>query len=96
MSVLIKPILTEKTDKLTKKESVYTFVVDKNANKLQIKEAIETSFNVEVENVNTCIMPSKTRSRSTKKQYIKGSVPSFKKAYIKLAEGNEIDFYAEG
>ena len=52
-------------------------------------------FNVAVESVNTTIIPAKTKSRNTKSGIVRGRKPSFKKAYVTLAEGEEIDFYGE-
>ena len=60
--VLIKPILSEKANKQTEKLNRYSFVVDKKANKLEIKKAIETFYGVQVENVNTIVVPSKAKS----------------------------------
>jgi len=69
-------------------------MVHKKANKIEIKNAIEAMFNVSVESVNTLIVPAKTKSRNTKSGILRGRKPSYKKAYITLAEGEEIDFYA--
>lgn len=94
--ILIRPIITEKTEELSEKLNKYSFVVDKSVNKIEIKEAIEAMFpNVTVSNVNTMIMPKKQRSRMTKKGVIKGRLASFKKAVITIAEGDELDFYGE-
>ena len=69
-------------------------MVHKKANKIEIKNAVEAMFNVSVESVNTLIVPAKTKSRNTKSGILRGRKPSYKKAYITLAEGEEIDFYA--
>jgi large subunit ribosomal protein L23 len=58
-NVLVKPMLTEKVNKQTEKLNRYTFVVDRDANKLEIKKAVELFYNVKVENVNTLVAPGK-------------------------------------
>ncbi len=95
--ILIKPLVTEKTERLSENEKVpqYTFVVSKAANKIEIKKAIEDMYNVPVKSVNTMVMPSKRKSRMTRSGVQKGAVSSYKKAIITLPEGEEIDFYGE-
>ena len=94
--VLIKPILSEKANKQTEKLNRYSFVVDKKANKLEIKKAIETFYGVQVENVNTIVVPSKAKSKYTKAGYIVGRNPSKKKAIVTIAKGESIDLYSSG
>lgn len=94
--VLIKPILSEKANKQTEKLNRYSFVVDKKANKLEIKKAIETFYVVQVENVNTIVVPSKAKSKYTKAGYIVGRKPSKKKAIVTIAKGESIDLYSSG
>jgi len=65
------------------------------ANKVEIKKAVEEWFNVEVEAVRTAIMPSKSKVRNTKSGIQRGRVSSYKKAMVTLAEGDEIDFFGE-
>ena len=91
--VLIKPILSEKANKQTEKENRYSFVVDKKANKLEIKKAVEEFYGVQVEEVNTIVVPSKAKSRYTKAGYISGRKPSKKKAIVTVAKGETIDLY---
>lgn len=93
--VLIKPMITEKASALTDNQNKYTFKVDKKANKVEIKKAIEVAYNVAVEDVNTMIMPSKAKVRNTKKGVQRGRKSSFKKAIVKLAFGDEIDLYGD-
>mgnify|MGYP001172808036 CR=1 FL=1 len=88
--ILKKPIVTEKVNKQTEKLNRYCFVVDKRANKLEIKKAVEEYYNVRVDDVNT----AKNKSRMTKAGILKGRKPSFKKATIQLAAGETIDLYA--
>ncbi len=93
--ILIKPVISEKADRLSEKQGKYTFVVNRDANKIEIKKAITDLYNVEVSKVNTMIMPSKPRSRNTKAGIIKGSVSAFKKAIITLEEGETINFFGD-
>lgn len=94
--VLIKPILSEKANKQTEKMNRYSFVVDKKANKLEIKKAVEAFYGVQVENVNTIVVPSKAKSKYTKAGYIVGRKPSKKKAIVTVAQGETIDLYSSG
>jgi large subunit ribosomal protein L23 len=91
--VLIKPILSEKANKQSEKMNRYTFVVDRKANKLEIKKAVEQFYGVQVEDVNTAVMPSKLKSKYTKAGYIVGRKPAKKKAVVTVAEGETIDIY---
>ena len=93
MDILKKPIITEKATKLTDKAGKYTFVVDKKANKVEIKKAVESMYGVNVEDVNTAVMPSKPKNRFTKKAIVSGKKGSYKKAIVKIAQGESIDFY---
>ncbi|MBP6432709.1 MAG: 50S ribosomal protein L23 [Ferruginibacter sp.] len=94
--VLIKPILSEKANKLAEKTNRYSFVVDKKANKLEIKKAVEAFYGVQVSEVNTMIMPSKLKAKYTKAGYVVGRKPSKKKAVVTVAEGETIDLYTGG
>ena len=94
--ILISPILTEKTTPLSEdgvKEKVYVFKVRKDANKIEIKKAVENRFGVRVKKVNTAILPRKIKMRYTKRGTIKGVRPGYKKAYVKLYEGESIDLF---
>ena len=94
-TILIKPIITEKAEALSESLNQYSFIVNKKANKIEIKKAIEAMYSVNVSAVNTMIMPAKARVRNTKSGLQKGRVSSFKKAIITLARGEEIDFFGE-
>ena len=94
-NILIKPMLTEKSEYMSENMNKYSFIVNKKANKIEIKKAIEDMYQVSVDSVNTAIMPSKTKSRNTKSGLLKGRVSSYKKAIITLAEGEELDFFGE-
>jgi large subunit ribosomal protein L23 len=91
--IIIKPIISEKSERLTKKVNQYAFVVNKDANKLEIKKAIEDMFTTNVVAVNTIVMPAKAKSRNTRSGVVKGRVSSYKKAFVTLAEGEELDLY---
>ncbi|HOF97857.1 MAG: 50S ribosomal protein L23 [Paludibacteraceae bacterium] len=94
MGVILKPLVTEKLTKLGDKFNRYGFKVQKDANKLQIKQAVETMYNVTVVDVNTMIVPSKKRSRYTKSGVISGKRPAYKKAIVTVKKGEEIDFFS--
>ena len=92
-AIIIKPLVTEKTDRLGKLNR-YTFKVAKDANRLEIKKAIEAMYGVKVEDVNTAVIPGKLKVRYTKKGTTRGIRAAFKKAYITLKEGETLDIYA--
>jgi large subunit ribosomal protein L23 len=87
-------MVTEKMTHLTEKLNRVGFIVDKKANKVEIKKAIEDFYNVKVVDVNTISYAGKVKSRYTKAGFIKGRTNAFKKAIITLAEGENIDFYS--
>jgi large subunit ribosomal protein L23 len=92
--VLIKPILTEKANSQQEKLRRYAFKVSRKANKLEIKKAVETFYGVTVTNVNTAVSPAKNKSRFTKAGVISGRKPAYKKAFVTVAEGENIDLYS--
>ncbi|NNV56730.1 50S ribosomal protein L23 [Limnovirga soli] len=92
--VLIKPILTEKANAQQDKLRRFTFKVHRRANKLEIKDAVEKFYGVSVTEVNTVVVPGKNKTKFTKAGFIKGVKPSYKKAYVTVAEGETIDLYA--
>jgi Ribosomal protein L23 len=94
MEILIKPIITEKMTIQGEKLNRYGFVVEKTANKLQIKQAVEDMYEVTVADVNTMRYGGKAKSRFTKAGYLVGRTNSYKKAIITLKEGEKIDFYS--
>ncbi len=94
MGILIKPIVSEKMTAETEKNNRYGFIVDKEANKLQIKSAIEQTYNVTVKDVNTINYHGKRKSRYSKTGMLRGRANHFKKAYVTLAGDDKIDFYA--
>lgn len=94
MGILIKPIVTEKLTGLTEKLNRYGFIVDRKANKLQIKAAVEQFYNVTVADVNTVNYHGKRKSRYSKSGMFRGRMNHFKKAYVTLAGDDKIDFYS--
>ena len=94
MGILIKPIVTEKLTVQGEKLNRYGFIVDREANKLQIKAAVEKAYNVTVADVNTVNYHGKRKARYTKAGMLKGRTNHYKKAYVTLAGEDKIDFYA--
>ena len=93
METLIKPVITEKMNKLTEKLNRYGFVVARGANKLQIKEAVEKTYGVTVEAVNTQNYIGKFKSRNTKNGIVSGIANRHRKAVVTLKKGESIYLY---
>ena len=94
MGIIIKPIVTEQLTVQGEKLNRYGFIVDREANKLQIKAAVEAAYNVTVADVNTVNYHGKRKSRYTKAGMLTGRANHYKKAYVTLAGEEKIDFYA--
>lgn len=94
MSIIIKPIVTEKLTAQGEKLNRYGFIVDREANKLQIKAEVEARYSVTVASVDTCNYHGKRKQRYTKAGLLRGRMNHFKKAYVTLAGEDKIDFYA--
>jgi large subunit ribosomal protein L23 len=94
MEILIKPIITEKMTGQAEKLNRYGFVVAKEANKLEIRAAIEKMYNVKVASVNTQQYVGKVKTRNTTRGVAVGRVNRNKKAIVTLKQGEVIDFYA--
>lgn len=92
--VLLKPVLSEKANSQQDKLRRYAFRVAKKANKLEIKKAVENFYGVTVVDVNTVVAPAKSKTRYTKAGFISGQKPSYKKAFVTVAEGETIDLYS--
>jgi large subunit ribosomal protein L23 len=92
MQVLKRPIVTEKANEL-QKTGVYTFEVARDANKFQIKEAVEKLYGVQVADVNTMIKPGKPKNRYTRGGVVSGQTRPIKKALVTLVAGELIDLY---
>lgn len=93
MSILRRPLVTEKISALNEK-GTYGFIVNIDANKLEIKNAVEKTYGVNVERVNTISVMGKFKTRYTKAGVLSGRKPNYKKAIVKLAQGEVIDFYS--
>lgn len=91
--VLIKPLMTEKVTALSDDLNKFGFIVNRKANKIEIKNAIKEMYGVDAVDVNTMIIPGKAKVKYTKTGVAKGSTPAFKKAMVTLAEGDTIDFF---
>lgn len=94
MNILLKPIVTEKATAQGEDFNRYGFIVDKKANKLQIRKAVEDLYGVTVASVNTMRYPGKLKMRYTRTGIVSGKTNSYKKAIVTLAEGDSIDFYS--
>lgn len=94
MEILIRPLITEKMSSLQEKQGKYGFIVDRSANKIEIKKAIEKAYGVNVTKVNTLRYDGKRKMRYTKTGIIEGRSQGYKKALVSVAAGETIDFYA--
>ncbi|MDR1973344.1 MAG: 50S ribosomal protein L23 [Bacteroidales bacterium] len=94
MSIILKPIVTEKMTKITEKLGKVGFLVDVAANKVEIKKAVEEMYNVKVLDVNTLNHAGKRKARYTKAGFVQGRTNATKKAFVTLAKGETIDFYS--
>ncbi|MEE3035458.1 MAG: 50S ribosomal protein L23 [Bacteroidota bacterium] len=94
MTVLIKPIITEKATSKSELSNCYTFLVDPNSNKIQIKKAVEDLYNVSVNKVRTLKYGSSLRTRHTKNGIQRGKTNATKRAIVQVADGDSIDFFS--
>ena len=94
MDIKIQPIGTAQATQLTARLNRYTFRVSLDANKYQIKDLVEKLYGVKVINVNTLVVRAKNKSRYTKSGLLRGKKQGYKKAFITVAEGQNIDFYS--
>jgi large subunit ribosomal protein L23 len=93
MSILIKPIITEKATAMSELNNCYSFEVNTKANKIEIKKAVESAYGVSVEKVRTMNVRPDRRTRQTKTGVQHGKTNAVKKAIVQLAEGESIDLY---
>ena len=93
MDILKKPLVTEKASELNEANK-YAFIVDRKANKVEIKKAVEAMYGVNVVDVNTMNYLGKKKVRYTKAGFVNGRKPSYKKAVVEVADGEMIDFYS--
>ncbi|MBT8316260.1 MAG: 50S ribosomal protein L23 [Lutibacter sp.] len=94
MNILIKPIITEKATNDSELFNRYAFVVNKKANKLEIKNAVAKAYGVEIESVRTMNYPVQRNTKFTKSGMVQAMKGAYKKAIVQLAEGESIDFYS--
>lgn len=94
MSILIKPIITEKATMQSETQNVFAFQVKTKANKVEIKKAVEAAYGVSVEKVRTINVRPERSTRFTKTGMQHGKTNAVKKAIVQLAEGETIDIYA--
>jgi len=94
MSILIKPIITEKMTEQAERFNRYGFIVDRETNKIEVKKEVEKIYNVSVKSVKTMVCIGKKRVRGTKSGQIIGKTKTFKKAIVQLADEDTIDFYS--
>lgn len=94
-TILIKPLITEKAETLSEERNQYSFVVNKKANKVEIRKAVEDMYSVTVESVNTLVMPAKQKNRSTRSGILTGRKSAYKKAVVTLADGEVIDHFGD-
>lgn len=95
MDILKKPLITEKQTQDTDKLGTYGFIVESKANKVEIRKAVEKMYGVNVIDVRTIVVAAKSKSRYTKAGILTGRKGSYKKAIVKLADGETIDFFSE-
>ena len=93
MQILKRPIVTEKISTQNER-GIYGFIVDKRANKLQIRDAVEKTYGVSVDQVRTMNYQGKKKSRYSKSRVVSGRSTGFKKAIVQVADGDIIDFYS--
>jgi len=91
--VLVSPVITEKVNLQMERSGRYTFVVSHQANKLEVKKAVEEFYGVKVADVNTIVVPAKNKTRYTKAGLLSGRKSSYKKAVVTLASGETIDLF---
>ena len=94
MNLMIIPIVTEKANAISEKTNRFSFKVSPDANKYQIKDAVEKLYDVKVVGVSAMNYEGKKKMRYTKRGIQRGKVAAFKKAVVTLAEGQTIDFYS--
>ncbi len=94
MNVLIKPIITEKASLNSERYNCYSFIVDRRANKIEIKDAVEERYGVAVDKVRTLQVRPERSVRYTKTGLLPGKKAGYKKAVVQVADGDAIDFFS--
>tara|TARA_R110002124_G_scaffold143593_2_gene308364 strand:+ start:316 stop:606 length:291 start_codon:yes stop_codon:yes gene_type:complete len=94
MGILIRPVITEKATSDSELNNRFAFVVDRKANKVEIKKAIEELYGVNIDAIRTMVMPGKKKSRNTKNGVVSGNTGAYKKAIVEVRSGETIDLYS--
>ncbi len=94
MTVIKRPVITEKYSQQGESLNKYAFIVERKATKEQIKKEIEALYGVKVISINTMVYQGKKKTRYTKRNILEGRTRSYKKAVVTLKEGDVIDFYS--
>lgn len=92
--IIVKPLLTEKASDLSENQNAFVFLVDRKANKVEVKKAVEKTYGVNVNKVNTINVMGKRKVRMTRNSYSVGRTNHYKKAIVFVAAGETIDLYA--
>lgn len=93
MSILIKPIITEKATNDSELRNRFSFMVNNKANKIEIKDAVEAAYGVSVTKVRTMNVRPDRKTKFTKTGVVTGKTNAYKKAIVQVAEGDTIDLY---
>lgn len=93
MSILIKPIITEKATNDSELKNRFTFMVSRKANKIEIKDAVEAAYGVSITKVRTMNVRPDRKTKFTKTGVVTGKTSAFKKAVVQVADGDTIDLY---
>lgn len=93
--IIIRPVVTEKSEILSTKKNQYTFLVAKDCNKIEVSKAIEKMYSVSVDSVNTALIPGKPKTRNSRNAVLKGQKSSYKKAFVRLKAGDEINIFGD-
>jgi large subunit ribosomal protein L23 len=91
--ILVRPLYTEKIARLQDEQNKYAFEVARDANKIEIRKAVEKNFDVKVATIRTMLMPGKMRQQMTRAGRFYGRRPQWKKAIITLAEGDKLELF---
>ncbi|HHS95432.1 MAG TPA: 50S ribosomal protein L23 [Phaeodactylibacter sp.] len=94
-TILIKPLLTEKSELLSENQNQFSFIVNRKANKIEIKKAVEKMYNVNVASVNTLTQIGKSKNRNSRSGLVRGNTSTYKKAIVTLTDGETIDFFGD-
>ena len=91
--ILVRPLYTEKIAKLQDAVNKYAFEVSRDANKIEIRKAVEKKFDVKVTSIRTMLMPGKMRQQMTRAGRFYGKRPDWKKAIVTLAQGDKLELF---